>query len=71
MAEQLRNALAILRRKQVQSQAGLPTSTLYRKIALGEFPAPIRLGERSVGWIAAEVDDWIAQRIAQSRGPRA
>ncbi|MFZ2022973.1 MAG: AlpA family phage regulatory protein [Terracidiphilus sp.] len=25
------------------------------------------LGSRSVGWLESEVDDWLAQRIAESR----
>ncbi|MBM3566603.1 MAG: AlpA family phage regulatory protein, partial [Alphaproteobacteria bacterium] len=28
---------------------------------------PIKLGARSVGWLASDVDAWIAERIAESR----
>jgi len=32
------------------------------------FPKQIKLGHKSVAWVAAEVDQWIEQRIAASRG---
>jgi len=64
VAEQLQEAL--LRRRQVQALTGLPTSTLYRAIALREFPAPVRIGKRSVAWQATAVNRWISERIAAS-----
>lgn len=57
----------ILRRRRVEDRTGLPRSTIYDAIAAGTFPAPIRLGARSVGWLESEVEAWIAQRIAASR----
>ena len=58
----------ILRLPQVINATGLPRSSLYAKIAEGEFPAPIKLGQRSVGWSAAEVEAWIDSRISQRGG---
>jgi prophage regulatory protein len=58
----------ILRLPQVINTTGLPRSSLYAKIAEGEFPAPIKLGQRSVGWSAAEVEAWIDSRISQRGG---
>jgi len=46
----------------------VPRSTLYAKVAEGEFPTPIKLGQRSVGWSAAEVEAWIDSRISQRGG---
>ncbi len=57
-----------LRLPQVINTTGLPRSSLYAKIAEGEFPAPIKLGQRSVGWSAAEVEAWIDSRISQRGG---
>jgi prophage regulatory protein len=34
-------------------------------VSRGEFPAPIKLGEQSVGFIETEVDAWIAARIRE------
>lgn len=59
--------MQILRRPEVEGKTGLARSTLYAAIAAGKFPAPIRLGARSVGWLADEVDGWLAERIAASR----
>ena len=51
----------------VMARSGLPRSTIYHKMGLGEFPQSINLGLRSVGWIAEEVEEWIQQRIDDSR----
>lgn len=60
--------LQILRRPQVTARTGFPRSTLYLKIARGEFPKPIKLGARAVGWLASDVEAFIAARVAESRG---
>jgi prophage regulatory protein len=67
MTEQVQQALAILRRKQVEARTGLRRSTIYAKVATGEFPAPVRIGIRAVGWIEADVIRWLESRIAASR----
>ena len=58
----------ILRRPAVSARTGLARSTVYKLIAEGRFPTPIRLGPRSVGWLEHEIDAWIQTRIAVSRG---
>jgi prophage regulatory protein len=55
----------ILRRPQVIKRTGLPVSSLYRMMDAGEFPKPIHIGERSVGWFAGEIDAWLEQRRAE------
>lgn len=61
----------IIRRDQVAARTGLSFSSIYRRVSAGTFPAPIRLGGDSVGWIESEVDAWIEERIQQSRGTTA
>ena len=51
----------------VMARTGLPRSTIYHKMSLDEFPQSINLGLRSVGWIADEVEEWIANKIGASR----
>lgn len=51
----------------VVSRTGLPRSSIYLKISLDEFPKPISLGARAVGWVSSEVDAWIDDRIKASR----
>ena len=76
MAEQVRNALTILRRKQVEARTGLSRSTIYSKIKHNpkrpscfdpSFPKPVSIGAKAVGWIEAEVDAWITKQIEKSR----
>lgn len=57
----------ILRRRQVEAQTGLSRSAIYEGVFQGTFPRPIHIGTRAVGWLAEEVDAWIAARIAESR----
>lgn len=62
----------ILRRKKVEARTGLSRSTLYALIAANKFPKPIQLtGAQSVGWIESEVDNFLRERIAASRGATA
>ena len=67
MAEQIREPLVILRRKQVEARTGLPCSSLYRQIAAGSFPRPISLGENTVGWLEHEVDAWISGKVEETQ----
>jgi prophage regulatory protein len=60
-------AESILRLPAVRARTGLSRSTIYQRAAKGGFPKPILLGERAVGWIESEVEEWLAARIAASR----
>lgn len=48
----------------VKARTALSRSEIYRRIALGDFPAPLKIGTRASAWNSAEIDDWIAGRIA-------
>jgi len=67
MTDQHREPYSILRRKQVQNRTGLSRSTIYERVKAGTFPRPISLGPRTVGWLEAEIDHWLSERIAASR----
>jgi prophage regulatory protein len=58
-------AQAILRLPTVQARTGLSRSTIYLQISQGIFPKPVNVGARAVGWLDAEVDEWIARRAGQ------
>ena len=53
-------ARRIIRREEVTRLTGIARATLYKLIKEGKFPAPLRLGERSVGWRLADIDKWLA-----------
>lgn len=63
-------ATAILRLPTVKARTGLSRSTIYLRISEGSFPKPISLGGRAVGWIEAEINDWLNQQIEASRKTR-
>lgn len=52
----------ILRRKEVEQFIGLSRSSIYEAMAQGEFPKPIRIGKRAVGWRQSTIDAWLAGR---------
>ena len=58
----------ILRLPEVKEITGLSRSTIYLRMSEGSFPNHISLGSRAIGWLHAEVEDWINQRIHESRG---
>jgi prophage regulatory protein len=55
----------ILRRAEVEQKTGFKRAHLYQLMKRGQFPKPARLGVRAVGWDAAEVDQWIADRLKE------
>ena len=55
----------ILRRPAVEAITGLSRSTIYQNMQTGEFPKPIRLGAKAVGWIESEIVDWINARTLE------
>lgn len=58
---------SILRLPAVKARTGLSRSTIYLRVAEGTFPKPVSLGGRAVGWIEAEIQQWLEQRIEASR----
>lgn len=60
----------LIRLRTVREKTGLSKSSLYALAQQGSFPRPVKLGERSSGWLESEVDSWIAARVKarQSKG---
>lgn len=54
----------IRRMSDVKTKTGLSRSTIYELIKKDEFPKPISLGLRAVGWLDSELESWIQKRIA-------
>ncbi|MCP5017692.1 MAG: AlpA family transcriptional regulator [Ketobacter sp.] len=57
----------ILRLPEVIKLTGLSRSSIYLRMANNEFPESFSLGGRAVGWLEQAVDEWIVERIEQSR----
>ena len=56
----------ILKLPAVAERTGLSRSSIYAFIKENNFPKPLPLGPRAVGWLEGEVTDWINRR-AESR----
>lgn len=62
------NNFKIIRRPDVEAMTGLSRSSIYEKMDQGTFPKAIKLGERSVGWLEHEVQEWLKNRVSATRG---
>ena len=58
---------SLIRLSEVIKRVGLCKAWIYKLIKQGKFPRPIKIGVRSIAFVESEVDDWIKQRIAESR----
>lgn len=51
----------------VTARTGLAKTTLHQLIKQKRFPQQIKISDKRVGWISSEVDEWINQRVEESR----
>ncbi len=58
----------IIRLSEVKLRTGLSRSTIYLRMSKGLFPQSISLGGRAVGWVERDVDFWVSECIATSKG---
>lgn len=63
-AQGARDPVLLLRLPEVIRRTGKSRSVIYRDIAVGTFPAPVKIGDRSSAWPSPAVEKWIAERIA-------
>lgn len=56
---------ALLRLPQVLRDTGLNRTRLYSLQRTGQFPRAVKISRRAVAWPSAEVEAWIAGRIAE------
>ncbi len=57
-------SMKILRWREVAPIIGCSRMTIARMEKAGTFPQRIRIGNGSVGWLEHEVEDWLAERMA-------
>ncbi|HAL1945154.1 TPA: AlpA family transcriptional regulator [Escherichia coli] len=53
---------------EVQRRTGYSKAWIYRLIKEQRFPQSVKIGSRSIAFIESEIEEWINQRIAESRG---
>jgi len=56
----------IIRIQEVMIRTGKSRSAIYRDIANDKFPAQIKTGDNTVGWLESAVDGWIEQCVKES-----
>ena len=63
--------MRILKLKEVINLTSLSRSSIYKYINEGRFPKSVSLGDRAVGWVESEIEDWIMVKIeARDRSAR-
>jgi prophage regulatory protein len=55
-------AVKMLRWYEVRERTGLSRSTIWRLEGSGMFPRRRQLGGNSVGWVEAEIQEWLERR---------
>ncbi|MEL7098553.1 MAG: AlpA family phage regulatory protein [Pseudomonadota bacterium] len=53
--------------KEVFDRVPLSKTEIYRRIADGRFPEPVRIGDRRIAFVEAEISAWISDQIEKSR----
>ncbi|WP_037432029.1 helix-turn-helix transcriptional regulator [Serratia plymuthica] len=53
-----------IRLPEVLYTTGLSRSTVYEMMARKQFPAQVSLGGKTVAWLESEIENWMAERIA-------
>lgn len=62
---------SFIRLSEVQRRTGYSKAWIYRLIKEQRFPQSVKIGSRSIAFIESEIEEWINQRIAESRGEEA
>ena len=57
----------LIRIKRVIDKTGRSRSSLYADVKAGLFPSPIEIGPRSVAWLESDIDQWIDEKVTESR----
>ncbi len=55
-----------LREPEVQHVTGLSRTTRWRLEQSGQFPRKRKLSQNAVGWLASEIEAWMAERAEAS-----
>lgn len=54
--------LQILRLQQVKQVVGLGRTSIYQMMGTGDFPRPVSLGPRAIGWRYGDIRAWLLSR---------
>ncbi|WP_373467411.1 helix-turn-helix transcriptional regulator [Serratia fonticola] len=60
-------AQSFIRLPDVQRRTGYSKAWIYRLMSQGKFPTSVKIGSRAIAFVESEIDEWVNQRIAESR----
>lgn len=52
----------LYRRTTLEDMLGISRATIYRLMHEGNFPRPIKLGRRAVGWRYEDIEKWLLEQ---------
>lgn len=52
-----------IRRPEVEKLTGLSRSTIYDLMGKGQFPRPVKLTSKAVGWPESAISKWLNSRV--------
>ncbi|MDC1329791.1 AlpA family transcriptional regulator [Pseudomonadales bacterium] len=63
MASSPQQLQLFIRLPEVRQKVGMSKSFVYDLISQDKFPKPVKVSPRISCWVAAEVDQWVQERI--------
>lgn len=64
---EIHQIISLVKLQQVRVESQKSTSTIYRDIRNGTFPAPIKIGPRAVAWTRDSIEAWKRSCIEASQ----
>ena len=58
----------LIRLPEVHRRTGYSKAWIYKLLKEKRFPAAVKIGSRAIAFVESEINDWVNQRIAESRG---
>jgi prophage regulatory protein len=55
----------LLRARDVATKVSLSRQHIYKLVAQGKFPKPIKLSANAVRWLEKDIDKWIREKARQ------
>ena len=59
------NKITVLKLPTVIKLSGLARATIYKHIKTGNFPQPIKMTSKSIGFIEHEIEKWLQEKADQ------
>ena len=56
----------LYRRTTLEDMLGISRATIYRLMHEGNFPRPIKLGRRAVGWRYEDIEEWLLEQAKEA-----